>query len=108
MSNNKISSEFEIKNPDELFDFIKDKEGIIDFINQSLSLFKRFYPNAKYILEYIDYLEGNEFNTVFCFITDEKFDDFEIYKKLSHDFALLNLQYMDINEYYDFCLDTSI
>ena len=108
MSSNKISSEFEIRNPDELYEFIKDKEGFVELINKSLDLFKAYYPNSTYTLEYIDYLEGYEFNIIFCFISDIDSFDIDLYGKLSDDFTDLSFQFGNIKKYYSFCIDKPI
>ena len=100
-----ISNEFEIRNPDELYEFIKDKEGFVELINKSLPLFMSFYPNAKYTLEYVDYMDGSRCDSVYCFISgDKNIKDFNLLKELSFKFAELKFQYSNLKIYYNFIL----
>ena len=66
-----ISNDYILLNEKEIFEFIKDKEGFIDLINESLKLFKRYFPNAKYYLALEEDYESSDLDLIIAYIVNK-------------------------------------
>ena len=89
-------------NPKEIFEFIQDKEGLIEFILESHNLIKKHFPNADLYLEFVKDPEFDGLDSLFtCIIINESnFEEvMDIYNNLISD--LIDLKdYQKYSKYY--------
>lgn len=110
-----ISKEYILLNENEIFEFIRGIDGFVDLINDSLIIFKKYFPNAKYYLALEEDYECSSLDHIVAYIIngDASFEEnchldellSEDFVKLSDDFpkAWLKFNY-DIgegDEYYE-------
>lgn len=110
-----ISKDYILLNEDRILNFVKDIDGFVDLINHSLSIFKKYFPNAKYYLALEEDYECSSLDHIVAYIIngDASFEEnchldellSEDFVKLSDDFpkAWLKFNY-DIeedDEYYE-------
>ena len=89
-------------NPKDIFDFIQDKEGLIEFILESHELIKKHFPSADLYLEFVKDPEIDGLDSLFtCIVIKESnFEEvMDIYNNLISD--LINLRdYQKYSNYY--------
>lgn len=86
---------YELLNPDEIYDFVKDKNGLDCFIINVSSLIKEFFPMAKIYLEFHCDPEIPNLDSLFAFIYNESNSDLENEKRFNEFLC----------KYYKFCED---
>ena len=89
-------------NPKEIFDFIKDKEGLIEFILETHILIKKYFPNAYLYLDFIKDPEFENLDSLFTCVVikeDNLEEVMEIYNNLISDFIDLR-DYQKYAKYY--------
>lgn len=95
-SNSNSRNQFDglnLLNPKEIFDFIQDKEGLIEFILESHKLIKKHFPSADLYLEFVKDPEIDDLDSLFtCIVIKENnFEEvMDIYDNLICD--LINLR----------------
>ena len=63
-------SQFELNlvNPPEIFNFIKDKDGLIEFILETHNLIRKYFPKANLYLKFVEDPEIREMDILFTYI----------------------------------------
>lgn len=95
-SNSNSRNQFDglnLLNPKEIFDFIQDKEGLIEFILESHKLIKKHFPSTDLYLEFVKDPEIDDLDSLFtCIVIKENnFEEvMDIYDNLICD--LINLR----------------
>lgn len=99
-----------LANYKEIFDFIKDKYGIMDFILETHNLIKKYYPNAFLYLKFVEDPEFREMDILFTYIINPEGnikDDMSKYDDLLSEFVSLK-NYEDFCTYYSISLREEI
>ena len=86
-------------NPDEIFEFIKDKEGLYGFIIEIANLVKEFFPDARFYLEFYNDPEISALDSLYGFIYNESDSRLENEKRFC---ALLKQYYILEDNFKDF------
>ncbi len=108
LSNDQIK--LNLVNPKEIFDFIKDKDGIMEFILETHGLIKKYYPKAFLYLKYVEDPEFREMDILFTYIINPEGnfkDDMFKYDDLLSEFVSLK-NYEDFCTYYSISLRAEI
>lgn len=97
--NQELSKEFILINPKEINEFISNKSGLIELINESYKLINGFFPNSKIYLQYNQDPEYDDLKSIFASIImiDDDFDsNNKVYNDLLTEFVKLKELYDDV------------
>ena len=95
--NQELSKEFILINPKEINEFISNKSGLIELINESYKLINGFFPNSKIYLQYNQDPEYDDLKSIFASIIMID-DDFDSNNKVYND---LLTEFVKLKELYD-------
>ena len=72
-----ISNDYILLNETEIYEFIKDMDDFVGLINDSLRIFKKYFPNAKYYLALEEDCECSDLDDIVAYIVnkDGTFDE---------------------------------
>ena len=101
--NQELSKEFILINPKEINEFISNKSGLIELINESYKLINGFFPNSKIYLQYNQDPEYDDLKSIFASIImiDDDFDsNNKVYKELYDDVYFCYYVNVSYNEEY--------
>lgn len=98
ISEEDIDDDYILINPPEIVDFMKRKCGMLDLVNDSLILIRKYYPDCPVYLVFEDYCEEEGNGCIFALVISEKlsFDEnYELYESLCHEFYGIENNYFD-------------
>ena len=72
-----ISNDYILLNESGIYEFIKDIDDFVGLINDSLGIFKKYFPNAKYYLALEEDCECSDLDDIVAYIVnkDGSFDE---------------------------------
>ena len=87
----KLTKDYELVNPDEIYDFIKLNNHLLNELDQVLPLLNKYFPNRKFYLEFTPDYEFKDLDQLIVFVCtdDERFEeDWKIISKLDSELRL--------------------
>ena len=87
----KLTKDYELVNPDEIYDFIKLNNNLLNELDQVLPILNNYFPNRKFYLEFAPDYEFEDLNLLIVFVCtdDEHFEeDWKIISKLDSELHL--------------------
>ena len=100
----KINENFLLINPNEIYDFIGENNSLIELINISFTLIKKYFPDSTIYLEFNQDPEYEGLNSIFANIYDgtNSYDcNMDLFEDLSLEFRELKKQYGKMDYFLD-------
>ncbi len=103
-----FNKELNLVNPEEIFRYIRNKRGIVDLINKSVILIKKYFPNSNLYLKFVEDSELESLDVLFTYIKNKENsvdENFNVFLELLDGFIDLKSQFNGLESSYSIRLN---